>query len=486
MKYSSKLTVLIVIAILSSNIMLFSLTYYKAHQALFKEVQDNALSIAASCAQQLDGDLVASIRERKDEGNDAYKTLEAQMRRLRDANRKAGTYVSYIYTMRMSDEKAGMVVFGVDAEEDPENKSHVGDVYKGTFGTDFKVADKYIVEDEPSKDQWGTWISAYAPIKDRSGKVVAMLGVDLQYQDVKDKTTNSIIKWGVTFIALTMLAAALLSFLLARHVSRPLTALHKTVEAIGSGDLKSKADVSGKDEFGDLARAVNNMAEGLRQREVLKGSFARYVSSHVMENILKEGESIALSGERRKVTVLFSDIRGFTSLSENMRPEEVVSHLNEYFERMVDIVFRNKGTLDKFIGDGIMAIFGAPQDDEHQEEHAIMAALEMRRELDVLCGKWEQEGRPKINIGIGVNTGTAIVGNIGSMQYMEYTAIGDTVNLASRLEVLTKELGANILISEYTYVTVRNLFKTERIKDISIRGRADLIAVYSVLGVREN
>jgi adenylate cyclase len=167
-------------------------------------------------------------------------------------------------------------------------------------------------------------------------------------------------------------------------------------------------------------------------------------------------------------------------MSDAMSPEQVVATLNEYFEKMIEVIFKYHGTLDKFIGDGLMAVFGAPLDDSYQERNAVAAALEMQQALAEICAKREAEGFPPLKIGIGINTGIAIVGNIGSTQRMEYTAIGDTVNLASRLESQTKSLDVPILISEYTYVEVRNAFRTKAMGHVEIRGRADPVSVYAV------
>jgi adenylate cyclase len=186
-----------------------------------------------------------------------------------------------------------------------------------------------------------------------------------------------------------------------------------------------------------------------------------------------------LRGDRRRISVLFCDIRGFTTISEGLPPEKVVQLLNEYFERMVEVVFRNNGTLDKFIGDGMMVIFGAPEDDPYQEEHALKAAIEMQSELRGLAEKWKPEGL-NLRIGIGINSGPAIVGNIGSSRRMEYTAIGDTVNLASRLESATKELGVGILISEYTHNALRGSFQFRNMGSVHVKGRLDPVLTYSV------
>jgi adenylate cyclase len=162
-----------------------------------------------------------------------------------------------------------------------------------------------------------------------------------------------------------------------------------------------------------------------------------------------------------------------------MPPEKVVEFLNEYFEAMVEVVFKHHGTLDKFIGDALMVLFGVPTSDPFQEEHAVNAAIEMRDVAARLRQKWHAEGKKSFTVGFGINSGPAIVGNIGSPQRMEYTAIGDTVNLASRLESATKVQGVDILISEYTYNAIRGRFATARVGQIEIRGH-DPVLTYTI------
>ena len=236
--------------------------------------------------------------------------------------------------------------------------------------------------------------------------------------------------------------------------------------------------INSRDEFGDLATEVNQMAKRLKERERLLISFTRYVSQHIMESILKSEDQVKLSGERRKITVLFSDIRNFTSFSEKYPAEQVVSMLNEYFSAMVEIIFRNQGVLDKFLGDGIMVEFGVPLDDPDQELNAVKTALEMRAEVVRLCDKWISEGLPTIDIGIGIHTGEAVIGNIGSEKRIEYTAIGDTVNIAARIEPLTKVLKTPVLISETTIAAIRDKFDFKDYGAQLIRGRVEAIKVY--------
>ncbi|MEZ5316626.1 MAG: adenylate/guanylate cyclase domain-containing protein, partial [Vicinamibacterales bacterium] len=189
--------------------------------------------------------------------------------------------------------------------------------------------------------------------------------------------------------------------------------------------------------------------EGRAKREVRR-LFGRFVSKDVIAQLEADPTRAQLGGRRREMSVLFSDVRGFTAASERRPPEDVVLQLNEYFSAMVDVLFRHHGTLDKFVGDMVMGLFGAPLDDGRHADHAVACAVAMTVELERLNDRWETEGRPRMDIGIGINSGEMIAGNIGSEAIMSYTVIGDAVNLASRLESLNKEHGTRILISEAT------------------------------------
>jgi adenylate cyclase len=235
-------------------------------------------------------------------------------------------------------------------------------------------------------------------------------------------------------------------------------------------------------EFEQMAETIRTMAKGVRERDTIKQAFSGYLSRQVLDTFMAKGDLSALQGERRRITVMFTDIRGFTTIAERMAPEEVVTLLGQYFERMVEVVMRHQGTIDKFLGDGMMVIFGAPLDDPYQEEHAVAAAIEMQSQLAELSKKWEAEGRPVVRMGVGINSGAAIVGNIGSDQRMEYTAIGDTVNLASRLETASKDLGVDIVVSEHTYDAIRPLFRWKSAGEVTVRGRTEPVRAYSVEG----
>jgi len=218
-----------------------------------------------------------------------------------------------------------------------------------------------------------------------------------------------------------------------------------------------------------------------RDKRHIKQLFARYVSPDVIDQLMANPALAKLGGERREMTVLFSDIRGFTSASEQGTPEAIVAQLNEYFGVMVDVLLGHQGTLDKFVGDMVMGLFGAPLPDAHHADHAVATALKMSAELDRLNVAWRAQGRPVLDIGIGINSGEMIAGNIGSSAIMSYTVIGDAVNLGSRLESLNKEYGTRILISQATKDRLTTPVATRLVGEATVKGRKQAVVVYEVL-----
>ena len=217
-----------------------------------------------------------------------------------------------------------------------------------------------------------------------------------------------------------------------------------------------------------------------REKRKMKRLFGQYVSKDVYEQLVADPTRARLGGARREMTVLFSDIRGFTSVSERGEPEAIVDTLNEYFTRMVEIVFAHHGTLDKFVGDMVMALFGAPLDDPQHADHAVAAALEMIDALAALNRKWAAEGRPALDIGIGISTGPMIAGNIGSEAIMSYTVIGDAVNLGARLESLNKEYGTRIIISDATKDRLTGRYTLRSLGDVVVKGKTRPVAIFEV------
>jgi adenylate cyclase len=222
-----------------------------------------------------------------------------------------------------------------------------------------------------------------------------------------------------------------------------------------------------------------------RERKKIKGAFTYYVSPAVVNEMLKYPEKLKLGGDRKELSILFSDIRSFTTIAEGLAPEDLVHLLNEYLTVMTDIVFKYDGTLDKYMGDAIMAIYGAPLDVPDHPNKACRSALEMMRELKELNQKWAGEGKQPMNIGIGINTGPMMVGNMGSAQRFDFTVMGDAVNLGSRLEGANKSYKTNVIISGDTYKRVKGEFVCMELDSVRVKGKRKPVKIYSLAGYKD-
>lgn len=269
------------------------------------------------------------------------------------------------------------------------------------------------------------------------------------------------------------------------------THLYKEVSFIRSENILVPLGMTSsllKDEHGKeygVVSVFSDLTEA-KKRQFLQDTLTRYVTKDVVDLILKQPENIILDGEEREATVMFCDIRGFTGISESMTPKELVQMLREYFTLMVGAVFKYHGTVDKFIGDCIMAIFGAPTPQPDHAKLAVKTALEMQKLLKEFNSARFQQGKDALRIGVGINTGNVVVGNIGSEKRLEYTAIGDAVNLASRLEGITKPYGAQIIISESTYRHLDHTLVEREVDEVRVKGKHQPVKIYEILGEREN
>lgn len=259
----------------------------------------------------------------------------------------------------------------------------------------------------------------------------------------------------ITIFTFGLLFSAVGTFAISRSITEPIKNLSTSVESIGKGNYAARVKDHRQDEIGSLAKAVNIMAEGLEEKEKVRNLLGKVVSNAVAEELL--GKDIELGGEEKEVSILFSDIRNFTSLSETISPSDLLKLLNRYFDRITSVIDSHHGVVDKYIGDAVMAIYGAPISRSDHAELAVKTALDMIEAINDFNSEIKQELGIELSFGIGINTGRAVAGNMGSESRMNYTLIGDTVNLASRLEGLTKNYETPIIVSAATAHAVKTV-----------------------------
>jgi adenylate cyclase len=320
-------------------------------------------------------------------------------------------------------------------------------------------------------------------LEGRIGKVGMLAALDVT--DIR-----LIVKRNLVYALGILLVAALVSVFfgsrLASVMSEALRRVNTALKKVEQLDYVHVEAVNTGDELEDLATGFNTMVDGLKERDELRErekKLGKYMTASIMEHVL--AGKVQLGGESLRVTIMFTDIRSFTTISEKMDPQQLVGLLNEYFTEMVGIVMAQGGIVDKYIGDAIMVVFGAPVPNPVEDAaNAMRAAVSMRKALQELNHRLEARGLPALRTGIGIHTGEVVAGNIGHDRRMEYTVIGDAVNLASRLETSTKELGCNVLISEDTYELTRDVVEVRPVREITVKGRRAPVMTYEVLGLK--
>lgn len=333
-------------------------------------------------------------------------------------------------------------------------------------------------------DKNGTMrLFAYRPVLLPNDHSPLTVLAEMDDAEVEAPIRRLLLEFCFGFIVMAIIAT-LLGTQIASYVHQPIKALLDMIHRVKQGELSATAVEMGKDEIGQLGAALNDMTRALSDRDRIKELFGRYVTTQVSEEVLKG--HVNLGGQSRCVTMLISDIRDFTAMSEQMRPEEVVQFLNGYFSGMVDAVFEYGGVLDKFLGDGLLAVFGSFAEQPDHPWRAVSTALRMHARLTEMNVERAASGLAPIRIGIGIHTGEVVVGNIGSQKRLEYTVIGDSVNTTSRLQALNKQFSTMILISETTYEAVKDHVECRQMPESVLRGKTKPIQFYEVIGAKES
>ncbi|MDI7213466.1 adenylate/guanylate cyclase domain-containing protein [Leptospira santarosai] len=330
------------------------------------------------------------------------------------------------------------------------------------------------------KDKDGkAWFGSYQKLGFGGAAVISIVPEDKAFEAVyKIQKTNLLI------MGIALCLALLIVFFFAKTITKPLLHLLQATTEIARGNFKVKIRSTTKDEVGLLTNYFVDMGKGLEEREKVKDALGRFVNKEIAEMVLKH--ELTLGGERKMCAIFFSDIRSFTSISEKLQPEEVVEFLNEYMTEMVHCVNETHGIVDKFIGDAIMATWGAAKTSDKDAENAVNGSLMMREALLKFNQGRGGEKKPIIQIGCGLNYGPVIAGQIGSEQRLEYTVIGDAVNLASRVEALNKPFGTDILITQNLLDHVPDIFNVEKMQSIKVKGKEEPQVIYAVLGRKDD
>ncbi|MBI9098610.1 MAG: HAMP domain-containing protein [Spirochaetaceae bacterium] len=272
--------------------------------------------------------------------------------------------------------------------------------------------------------------------------------------------------------------AVLITLFLSRTFKDPLTRMDLATHAIQNGNYDEKIDVLTEDELGRLANSLNTMSQGLKERDSIKETFGRVVDPSVRDHLLNG--NINLGGEYYTATVLFTDIRNFTTISEQLPADKLVEMLNRYFSVITSAIIEEGGLVNKFIGDAVLALFGVPIVNETHAQQAIRAAEKILLGQDKLNQQFKRENLPQMKSGIGIHTGQLIAGNIGSDARMEFTAIGDTVNVAARLESSSKKIGKDLIFSEETRNAHPDSERFKRLGTIRVKGRTEKLTIYTI------
>ena len=311
----------------------------------------------------------------------------------------------------------------------------------------------------------------------RIGEAQVELDLDVLVTPVVERTTRQLSLIAITLVLFGVVAGVIFVALLVG----PLRRLRRGVERLRDGDLSVRVPPTAKDEVGELTRAFNEMGDSLEQKQRVQNAFGRYVNDYVLNQLLEGPEEDALSGMEREISILFCDIRGFTHLSEGMKARDVVALLHEIFQLVSDRILENGGTIDKFIGDSVMAYFGAPMQQSDHATRAVSASVDILAALaerNATLGSGEGPEDRRVELGIGIHAGNVVVGNIGSDRRTDYTAVGDAVNVAHRLEKLARP--GEILVSEAVQRAVRTERRLRFEGERQLSGREEPVHVYSV------
>src|SRR5262245_43182268 len=452
-------------------------TYERHKRELEDTVGTQLLNIARVAALLVDPSLHAQVQRDRVSDSEAYRQLRAKLVSVQNEV----LLTTPIHTLADFDPAArrAKIIMVSDGPGKPGEgypvAAQIVDPLRWTF-------DDAVARYTPMyTNARGTWITAFAPIVDSAGRVMAVVTVDYPVEIYLDR----LYEFRSTIVYASIVGAvgtSVLGLLFARRLTRPIRALTTGVTRVAAGDLSRALPIRSRDELGRLTGGFNQMVDGLRQRDFIRSAFGRYVSPEVAQQLLESPEGLRFGGEKRIVTVLMSDLRGYTRFAEQGDPARVMDVLNEYLARMTDIIVQHGGTINEFIGDAVFAVYGAPLAHADHAERAAASARGMQRAMAELNREHGASGLPRFEMGIGVNTGEAVVGNIGSEQRAKYAVVGSAVNIAARVEGAT--VGGQVFITAATYEAIKELADVGDPLSVEVKGLSEPLRLYDLHALR--
>jgi class 3 adenylate cyclase len=420
------------------------------------------------CSSILDPNEIQKLTEYEQENSPVFINYRKSLKEIK----KEVEDIKFVYIVRQTGTN---ITYIIDCGDEVSEQAKLGEVYDDASDGLKQLFNNPIegvtFENEYYTDKWGTFLSAYKPIF-KDGKIIYVVCSDIKSVDVEKYISNYKKKFTCAFFILLVIIFPIICWI-TNMIRRPLNKLRDEILKLKDLDVEEHINFkSSISEVNDMIDATDKVKTGLR-------SFSKYVPDKVVKQLISQGKDAKIGGEKEHVTILFSDIEGFTSISENNDTQEVVTALNEYFDIYVHCLEENGATVDKFIGDAVMSFWNAPSKVENHEFVAVKTALEIVKEIDELNQKWKSEGKNFIfKTRIGINSGEVIVGNIGSTNRINYTVTGDPVNLASRLEMANKQYNTKILVGENVYNKTKESIDYNYIDTVKVKGKEVYVKVY--------
>ena len=462
-------------------LMLVSMVYFFLLIFAIEDIAKNSLKRSLNtsvniCSSILDSDEIEKLTEYQQEKSPVFINYKKAIKKIK----KEVEDIKFVYIVRQTGTN---ITYIIDCGDDVSEQAKLGEIYDDAGDGLKELFDNPIegitFEREYYTDKWGTFLSAYKPIF-KNGKIIYVVCSDIKSVDVEKYISNYKKKFTFAFLILLIVIFPII-FWITNLIRRPLNKLRDEILKLKDLDVDEHINFkSSISEVNDMIDATDKVKTGLR-------SFSKYVPDKVVKQLISQGKDAKIGGEKEYVTILFSDIEGFTTISENNETQEVVTALNEYFDIYVRSLEESGATVDKFIGDAVMAFWNAPSKVENHEFVAVKTAMKIVNEINQLNEKWKSEGKKFIfKTRIGIHSGEVIVGNIGSTNRINYTITGDSVNLASRLEGSNKQYNTKILVSEVVYNKTNDLIQYNYIDYVKVKGKELYVKIYQPVQLIDN